>query len=236
MAPDSDEEEYFRLIEDHFVQKRGNPMLLSPKEWGLIREWHEAQIPAEVVIRAIDRGFENKKQDEEKVPVSLNYFRRIVKSEYKRHLKSLEGLGGEGKQTKEETTANVQEFLERLERLLGESSDQAHQAGNQALADLLLGCREKLSAGILKDFHENQTSNLQRVEQQLSTLEKEIEKLLLETISESQLNTFREDAMRELKTFEEKVDLPVYQEMITRALIKSVRKLYNIPRLSLFYM
>ena len=26
-----DEEEYFRLIEDYFLQKRGNPMLLSQK-------------------------------------------------------------------------------------------------------------------------------------------------------------------------------------------------------------
>ena len=56
-----DEEEYFRVIEDHFLQKRGNPMLLSPKEWVLIREWYEASIPSEVVIRGIDRAFEKKK-------------------------------------------------------------------------------------------------------------------------------------------------------------------------------
>lgn len=227
-----EEEEYFRMIEDYFVQKRGNPMLLSPKEWGLIREWQEGGIPAEVVLRAIDRGFEKKKEAFES-PVTLTYFRRIVKSEYKRFLKSQEGLSSE---IPKESSSNVIEFLEKLLHSLEESSKQAGRADNQAMADLLLGWREKLSTNVVKPFHENKSMDLQRVEHQLATLEKEIEQTLLQTISESQLNSFREDAMRELKTFQEKIEFSVYQEMINRALIKSVRKLYNIPRLSLFYM
>jgi hypothetical protein len=231
-----EEEEYFKMIEDYFVQKRGNPMLLSPKEWALIREWHQAEIPQEVVIRAIDRGFEKKKDDAENTPLSLNYFRRIVKSEYKRYLKSQEGLGTDKKESKEETSANIRQYLEKLVSALTESEKQASQSGNQAMANLLQGCREKLSGGVLKPFQEGQQVELQRVENQLTILEKEIEQLLLQTISESQLNKFREDAMRDLKSFQEKIEFSVYQEMINRALIKSVRKVYNIPRLSLFYM
>jgi hypothetical protein len=232
-----EEEEYFKLVEDYFIQKRGNPMLLSPREWALIREWHEQGIPGEVVLRAIDRGFENKKKkDESESPVSLNYFRRIVKSEYRRYLKSQEGTSPGGEKPRPQEPAGVEDFLQRLVRDLEESSDQARVAGNQAMADLLQGCRTRLSGEILKPFLENQTKELQRVEHQLATLEKEIEKGLLQTVSDSQLNTFREDAMRDLKSFEDKIELPVYQEMITRALIKSVRKLYKIPRLSLFYM
>ena len=231
-----EEEEYFKMIEDYFVQKRGNPMLLSPKEWALIREWHEASIPEDIVIRAIDRGFEKKKEDDEKVSLSLNYFRRIVKSEYKRYLKSQEGLGAEKKESKEETSANIEHYLERLIIALEESTKQASLNGNQAMADLLQGCRAKLSTEVWKPFCDNQPAELQRVEHQLMTLEKEIEQLLLQTISESQLNKFREDAMRDLKSFQDKIEFSVYQEMITRALIKSVRKIYNIPRLSLFYM
>jgi|GEM_PF-3241347 len=231
-----EEEEYFKLIEDYFVQKRGNPMLLSPKEWALIREWRDAQIPAEVVFRAIDRGFEKKQSDDDKVPVSLNYFRRIVKGEYKRFLKAREGLETGDKETGGETSENIQQYLEKLVGNLEESSKQAREKGNQAMADLLQGCREKLSSQVLQPFRENQSAELQRVEHQLTLLEKEIEQLLLQTISESQLNKFREDAMRDLKSFQDKIEFPVYQEMITRALIKSVRKVYNIPRLSLFYM
>jgi hypothetical protein len=230
-----EEEEYFRLIENHFIQKRGNPMLLSPKEWALIREWREAQIPEEVVLRAIDRGFEKKNSNEEKSPLSLNYFKRIVKSEYKRFLKAQEGAAVQP-ENRQETAVNIQQYLQRLHDNLVESENQAREKGNSSLADLLQGCRETLSTQIVQPLLQNPTTELQRVEHQLTTLEKEIEKVLLTTVSDSQLSKFREDAMRELKSFEDKIDLPVYQEMITRALIKSVRKLYNIPRLSLFYM
>jgi len=60
--------------------------------------------------------------------------------------------------------------------------------------------------------------------------------VLLQMISEEQIKCMKEEAMRDLKTFEEKLELSVYQEMLRRFLIKSIRRLYNIPRLSLFYM
>jgi hypothetical protein len=230
-----EEEEYFRLIEDYFLQKRGNPVLLTPKEWALMGEWHDAGIPGEVVIRAIERGFEKKKPEEFESPINLVYFRRLVKSEYKKHLKSQEGLEAKSSEPAQDV-ASVQEFLERLVHALRESSERARGAGNEPMTGLLEGCREKLAGDVLQTFRDNAAKDLQRVEHQLATLEKEIEKGLLQTISETQLNNLREDAMRDLKSFEDKVDWPVYQEMINRALIKSIRKLYNIPRLSLFYM
>ena len=224
------------MIEGYFLQKRGNPMLLSPKEWALIREWQQAEIPHEVVLRAIDVGFERKKQDQESQPVSLNYFRRIVKAEYKRHLKSLEGMAQTGDATTQPETKNIEQFILRLIESLGQSSQSAAEAGNTALKDLLLESQTKLQSDVLPQFKATPSVDFQRVEHQLTVLEKGIEQVLLQTIPEQQMNLLKEDAMRELKAFQEKVDWPVYQEMINRALIKSIRKLYHIPRLSLFYM
>jgi hypothetical protein len=225
------EEDYFRVIEEHFLQKRGNPILLSPKEWTLIRDWYEAEIPEEVVLRAIDRAFE-KKGEEEKDISSLVYCKRLVKSEHKKFLKSLEGKTHDSSSPALDAK-NVQEFLARLEEALAQSISQAQQSGNLALADLLESKKQKLQREIIQSFQPN---DLQRVEQQLTKMEEEIEQVLLQLISEERLKLFKEEAMRELKIFEEKLDLAVYQEMVRRALIKSARKLYNIPRLSLFYM
>jgi hypothetical protein len=229
-----DEEEYFRVIEEHFLQKRGNPVLLSPKEWTLIREWYESEIPCEVALRGIDRAFE-KKGDEEKEITSLRYCRRLVKSEYKKHLKSLEGKPQDQSDGGMPESKNIGQYLERLQNELSQSIAQARESGNGALADFLDSKKNKFEDEIIK-VHLMNPGDLQRVEQQLSNLEQEIEQLLLQMISGEQLRLFKEVAMRELKMFEEKLDLPVYQEMVRRALIKSIRKLYNIPRLSLFYM
>jgi len=226
------EEEYFQVIESHFLQKRGNPMLLSPKEWSLIREWYEAEIPMDVVIRGIDRAFENKK-DEADAITSLRYCRRLVKSEHKRYLKSLEGAASP---TTNAESKNVAEFLQQLVSGLSESSGIAAQNGNSSLSQLLSQNSANIKTEILDPFLAKKLNDLQRVEEQLTTIEKEIEQVLLPTISEKQMEHLKEDAMRELKTFEDKLDLAVYQEMLRRTLIKSIRKLYNIPRLSLFYM
>lgn len=201
----------------------------------MIDEWREAGIPIEIVIRGIDRAFEKKEGAEDKEISTLTYCRRLVKSEYKKHLKALEGKSAASEGASLEAQ-NVSQFLERLADSLGKSAAEAEAAGNGALADFLRRHREILTGRILVPFQQNQQNDLQRVEQQLTDLEKEIEQVLLTMISEEQTTRFKEEAMRELKVFEGKLELAVYQEMLRRSLIKSVRNQYNIPRLSLFYM
>lgn len=228
------EEEYFRLIEEHFLQKRGNPVLLSPKEWVLIHEWYDAAIPEEVVLRAINRAFE--KKDEDKKPLSLRYCGRLIKSEHKKYLKSLEGKTRAESADVRLEAKNVQQFLDHLQAALEASSRNAADSGNSLLADFLLEKRQQLSTNIVQPYLLNQSNDLQRVERGLTELEKEIEGILLSMIAEEQMALFKEEAMRDLKMFEGKVELSVYQEMIRRSLIKAVRNVYQLPRLSLFYM
>ena len=229
-----DEEEYFRVIEDHFLQKRGNPMLLSPKEWVLIREWYEASIPAEIVIRGIDRAFEKKKDPDNEI-TSLVYCKRIVKSEYKRHLKSMEGADISPVST-EPPPADIEQFLEKLAIGLVGSETKAAAEGNDGLAAMLKLRENELRNQILDPFRANPAMDRQRVEERLTGIEKNMEQLLLQMVPATDLNRYKEDSMRELKAFEEKLEFGVYQEMLRRSLIKTIRKQYNIPRLSLFYM
>jgi hypothetical protein len=229
-----DEEEYFRVIEDYFLQKRGNPMLLSPKEWVLIREWYEAQIPSEVVIRGIDRAFEKKKDPDSEI-TSLMYCKRIVKSEYKRHLKSMEGAGDSPREVEPPAT-DVEQYLERLATQLSESVKKASEKGNDALAQMLQLKEASLRDSVLNEFRTNSSMNRERVEEKLTGIEKDLEQLLLQLVPANDITRYKEDSMRELKAFEEKLEFNVYQEMLRRALIKAARKQYGIPRLSLFYM
>ncbi|HSP06014.1 MAG TPA: hypothetical protein VLR94_02500, partial [Acidobacteriota bacterium] len=162
-----DEEEYFRGVEAHFNQKRGNPWPLSPKELKLIDEWYAAAIPFEVVLRGLDRAFEKKEGAEDKEISSLMYCRRLVKSEYRKHLKSLEGKSESSEGSLQEAQ-NVAQYLERLADSLGKSAAEAEEAGARALADFLRSHQQALKEKILIPFQQNQQSELQRVEQQLT--------------------------------------------------------------------
>jgi hypothetical protein len=47
------EADYFQAIEEYFVARRGDPLLLSNADWFLIRKWRQADIPLRVVLRGI---------------------------------------------------------------------------------------------------------------------------------------------------------------------------------------
>ena len=50
--------DYFTEIEEHFQQRRGTLLLLSPLDWALMETWKDAGIPLEAVLRGIDTTFD----------------------------------------------------------------------------------------------------------------------------------------------------------------------------------
>ncbi|MBE21341.1 MAG: hypothetical protein CL481_04010 [Acidobacteria bacterium] len=51
-------EQYFNRIEEHFGRRRGGPLVLSPKDWGLVEAWHDSGIPLRIVLRGINQAFD----------------------------------------------------------------------------------------------------------------------------------------------------------------------------------
>lgn len=84
----SDEHLYFLAIEKVFIDERGAPLYLSPKDWLVARAWYEAGIPLEWVERTIRELFEKRRArgTDDKL-VSLGYCRRSVEAAWKRQQK-----------------------------------------------------------------------------------------------------------------------------------------------------
>lgn len=76
---------YSRIIENYFTTKiqrlaavPAEPPFLYLSEMGIIHDWHEREIPLEVVFLAIDRAFEQPS----KAPLSLQDCGGLVEQEY----------------------------------------------------------------------------------------------------------------------------------------------------------
>jgi hypothetical protein len=52
-SPAAAEAAYYQSVEEFFVGRRGDPLMLSNADWLLIREWRRAGIPLRVVLRGI---------------------------------------------------------------------------------------------------------------------------------------------------------------------------------------
>lgn len=53
---------YFEVIETVFVRLRGAPLLLSPADWQVAREWFEAGIPLDLVRQTLESVFARRKE------------------------------------------------------------------------------------------------------------------------------------------------------------------------------
>ncbi len=79
---------YFMAIEDVFLDLRGSPLELAPKDWLIAREWYEEGIPLELVVRTVREVFTRRKakkdQEKHKKVWTLGYCKRAVKAAWLR--------------------------------------------------------------------------------------------------------------------------------------------------------
>ena len=57
----SDQSEYYRRIAKEFLQRRGAPFFLSPRDMAVIAGWEARRVPLAAVLEGIDRAFERSK-------------------------------------------------------------------------------------------------------------------------------------------------------------------------------
>lgn len=53
----ADDHAYFQAIEESFIRLRGAPLLLSPSDWQLAKQWHRQGIPVQVVLETLEQIF-----------------------------------------------------------------------------------------------------------------------------------------------------------------------------------
>ncbi|HVS12762.1 MAG TPA: hypothetical protein VMV46_02470 [Thermoanaerobaculia bacterium] len=78
---ESESHGYFLAIEEHFLRRRGAPMMLSPADWRIARGWAELGVPLRVVHGVLDRVFEQRRERGAKGRVQgLRFFDNAVRA------------------------------------------------------------------------------------------------------------------------------------------------------------
>jgi hypothetical protein len=78
---ESESQRYFLAIEEHFLRRRGAPMMLSPADWRIASGWAELGVPLPVVHSVLDRVFEQRRERGARGRVQgLRYFDDAVRA------------------------------------------------------------------------------------------------------------------------------------------------------------
>ena len=224
---------YFSEIEETFIRRRGKNLFLSPLDWALIETWQERQVPLHIVLRSIEKVFDNFEKSKKKRTVkSLAFCSEEIEAQYEEWLESQVGKNTETDETEniEEdsmfSTSSINTHLANI----ATSLQSAKQSANKHLAESIERILNRL-AEIKTTF-----TDAEKLEEDLTHLEKLLDASLLEFAESEQLNKLKTETEKELHTYKKTMEAEVYQKTFDLLLLKKLRLELGIPRLSLFYL
>lgn len=216
------DQEYFQAIEETFLYHRGAPLLLSPSDYRMAREWHRAGIPLDVVLRALREFFERQAAREDPKRVwGLRQCRPAVEGAW-RELRELTAPGRRGPTAGEGAEPlEVGERLEALARSLPEALP-----GREELARRVRALAAGRGGGTEPDP--------QAVEEALAALDEEAVTSALDGLEPERRSALEEETDRTLSVLAERVPREEAGRSRERLLRQKVRRAVGLPTLSLF--
>lgn len=228
---------YFTEIEEHFVRRRAKNVLISPLDWSLIDTWRQSGIPLAVVLRGIDRSFEeNRKRPRPRNITSLYYCYPAVMEAFQEYLES---HVGKTEQTsagpaKPQPFSNeqVQIHLRRASEKLEDARAGLEQSGLKASVEAIDRALHRLEELVRESSLSS--PDFEALESSLVNVEDLLAKAIAEEESD-QRRQARESAMKkDLRLYRKKLKPEMYQNLLVSLRRKRIQQEYNLPPLSLF--
>lgn len=216
--------------------------MVSPMDWALIESWKEMQVPLHVALRGIEKAFDSWESKPRKRTVkSLLYCQEEVEAQYAEWLESRVGASNEpaaeAKQNGEAPAFSQAAILDHLRKGRSELKSalgRRHGLAEDEFSDTLQRA-EKLLADLEEEIRTTAVPDAQKLEQSVTGLERMLGDAVRREGSEH-LAVYEAEVKEQLKPYRKHMEPAVYQQTFDNLLMKRLRDLYGIPRLSLFYL
>ncbi len=224
---------YFSEIEETFIRRRGKNLFISPLDWALIETWQEREVPLHIVLRSIEKVFDNFEKSKKKRAVkSLAFCSEEIEAQYEEWLELQVGKNNEvqgGEKTEADSMFSGETMAAHVENI-SSSLEKAKLIANKGLAETLGRVLDRLSE-LKTSFTEAET-----LEEDLTHLEKMIDESLRQNFDKERFTKLKAETEKELHSYKKQMDMEVYQRTFDLLLLKKLRLETEIPRLSLFYL
>lgn len=222
---------YFSEIEETFIRRRGKNLLLSSLDWALIETWQEREVPLHIVLRGIEKVFDNFEKSKKKRTIkSLAFCSEEIEAQYEEWRESQVGKNGDAETFETEdlmfSNETMTAHLENIEQSLKDAKISIHTSLVETLERVLHHLGELKS-----NF-----TDAENLENDLTHLEKLLDQSLLENTEKGHLAKLKTETEKELHAYQKTMEAEVYQRTFDLLLLKKLRLETGIPRLSLFYL
>jgi hypothetical protein len=235
---------YFTEIEDAFVRRRGKHLLISSMDWALIETWKEMDIPLHVALRGIEKAFDSWESKPRKRSIkSLLYCQEEVEAQFAEWREARIGAGesdqngsqakieGEGPFTRSAILDHIQrgrlDLIAARELRLKHGPDDFSDALDRAVT-LLSKFEQELAPPALL--------NSQKLETSLTGVERMLSDAVRSVADVEELAKIEKEVKEQFKPYRKQMEAVAYQQTVDNLILKRLRELYGLPRLSLFYL
>ncbi len=219
MVTNTEMDNYFTSVEERFTSQEGISLVLSNREFMVIADWREKGIPLEIVLKGIDRFFEENNNLKRKRKVRLKNCEKYIFSLWDEKKEASLGTNRNNYQK----SAGFDEILKTMSAAILTSS--ASLSGEKK--EMLLKASGKIVALI-----ESKESDINIIEKNLICIEKEIIDYLIEFCDDKE--TFLLKAKRETADLCRNVNRKTAEKIISKRMRNLVRESHSLPELTLF--
>jgi len=209
---------YYQTVEEFFVSRRGDPLMLSNADWNLIRNWRMAGLPLRVVLRGITDALDSHAH-------SWSRDRKVGSLAY--------------------CAAEVDVAAERWHRALalGEEEGVSAESALRGFADALDGARDlgprsaPLARNLAVEIRARaEDAALRDLEPWLVEREAALRAALEEDMGRAAVEAIAEAVDRDLAPYRDRMPARVLGQVRMESLARRVLEAHGLPRLSLFHL
>jgi hypothetical protein len=235
--------QYFSEVEDHFLQRRGAPLIGSTLDWAQIEIWKNAGIPLDAVLRGIDSAFDKYEQRKSKKHEKINSILWCAQAVLSAAEEMKEAAVGAASDNAPSAKSSAGQGFEpaTIAAFLRRNADLLHAAKLPRTAGVSVHAVAESSAATLSKLAAELESakaplKLEDLERHLTVVEEKLFAALLTATPDEEIVAVRGQADRELSPYRSKMAAPQIEQLQKQYVHKRLLEKYNLPRLSLFYM
>ncbi|HYB54209.1 MAG TPA: hypothetical protein VEG84_10105 [Thermoanaerobaculia bacterium] len=209
---------YYAAGEAAFIRRRGTPFLLSPRDFGLLKQWRALGVPIEAVEQGIDDAFSRREERGATGRInSLSYCRDAVLAAWERRAETAVGRGA-GRDAAPDAAAGIARLTEALAGVAARRSDLSAplEAARRSLDRLARGERP---AG--------------DVEESLARLDRKLASSLYDALPAGDRAALDQSVERQLAGLRDRLDEETSRRTGKALARRLLRELLELPRLSL---
>ncbi len=225
---------YWEEIERYFAQKRGNALILSPKDSPIVTSWQDRGIPIEVIYQGIDQAFtrleENQKTSQHQTIRTLAYCQYDVEELWNAQR---EAVQGKSQFSQKDSHKSIIAERRRLSTKLISVSDQLRKYVQNPhyhlIKNQLLSSSEALDSIIPLVKEVEDTTAVSQIERKIRSVEQHLISQLEYAINNTTRQELYAKAEAKLASYKENMNEEVYQETLRIAFLQALHEAYPLP-------